>query len=108
MPLKQITLPVTFGSEDNFRTEFMRFEVVDLESAYHAILGRSGITKFLAIPHYAYMVLNMLGPKGVICLKGDVNHSYTVDQESDTLAESSVVASESKKLKKEVEASKNS
>jgi hypothetical protein len=54
------------------------------------------------------MVLKMSGPKGVICLKGDMKHSYAVDQESCTLTESSVGASESKKLKKEVEDSKNS
>jgi hypothetical protein len=71
-------------------------------------LGRPGITKFMAIPHYAYMVLKMPGPNGVICLKGDVKHAYTVDQESCSLANASMVAEESKRLKKEVEESKNS
>jgi hypothetical protein len=108
VPVGQISLPVTFGSKNNFWTEFLRFEVADLESAYHAILGRPGITKFLSIPHYAYMVVKMTGPKGVICPKGDMKHSYAVDEGSCTLAESSVGASESKKLQKEVEESKNS
>ena len=41
MPLGQITLPVTFGTPSNYRTEFIKFEVVDFDSSYHAILGRS-------------------------------------------------------------------
>jgi hypothetical protein len=40
MPLGQITLPVTFGTPSNYRTEFIKFEVADFESLYHAILGR--------------------------------------------------------------------
>jgi hypothetical protein len=35
MPLGQITLPVTFRTP----TEFIKFEVADFESSYHAILG---------------------------------------------------------------------
>nr|AAL67581.1 putative gag-pol protein [Oryza sativa Japonica Group] len=37
-PLGQITLPVTFGTRENFRTENVCFEVADFETAYHAIL----------------------------------------------------------------------
>jgi hypothetical protein len=86
----------------------MRYEVADLESVYHAILGRPGIAKFLPIPHYVCMVLKMPRQRGVICPKGDVKRAYDVDQESCTLAESSVVVAQSKKLKKEVEESKSS
>jgi hypothetical protein len=39
MPLRQITLPVTFGTPTNYRTEFIKFEVADFGSSYHAILG---------------------------------------------------------------------
>nr|ABA97384.2 retrotransposon protein, putative, Ty3-gypsy subclass [Oryza sativa Japonica Group] len=38
-PLGQITLPVTFGTWENFRTENVCFEVAYFETAYHAILG---------------------------------------------------------------------
>ena len=37
MPLGRITLPVTFGTPNNFRMEFIKFEVADFESSYHAI-----------------------------------------------------------------------
>jgi hypothetical protein len=39
MPLGQITLPVTFGTPMNYHTEFIKFEVADFKSSYHAILG---------------------------------------------------------------------
>ncbi|KAK3142839.1 hypothetical protein QOZ80_4BG0352370 [Eleusine coracana subsp. coracana] len=40
VPIGQITLPVTFGTRDNFRIERILFQVADFESAYHAIIGR--------------------------------------------------------------------
>jgi hypothetical protein len=39
-PLRQIDLPVWFGTPDNFRKEMLTFEVVGFRGAYHAILGR--------------------------------------------------------------------
>jgi hypothetical protein len=32
-----LTLPVTFRTLDNYRTGFIKFEVADFESSYHAI-----------------------------------------------------------------------
>jgi hypothetical protein len=41
IPLGSVVLPVTFGaSRDNYRTEYIKFEVADFETSYHAILGR--------------------------------------------------------------------
>jgi hypothetical protein len=40
IPLGSVVLPVTFGeSRDNYRTEYVKFEVADFETSYHAILG---------------------------------------------------------------------
>ena len=72
VPVGQITLLVIFGTKENFRTEHIRFEVVDFSTAYNAFLGRPALTKFMAIPHYTYLVLKMSGPQGVISVKGDV------------------------------------
>jgi hypothetical protein len=38
-PLGMVVLPVTFGMRENYRTEFIKFEVANFESSYHAILG---------------------------------------------------------------------
>jgi hypothetical protein len=62
MPLGQVTLPVSFGSPTNYHTEFIKFEVADFESSYHTILGRPALAKFMAIPHYPYLLLKMPGP----------------------------------------------
>jgi hypothetical protein len=49
IPLGSVVLPVTFGaSRDNYRTEYIMFEVVDFETSYRAILGRPAIAKFEA------------------------------------------------------------
>nr|ABB47110.1 retrotransposon protein, putative, Ty3-gypsy subclass [Oryza sativa Japonica Group] len=71
-PLGQITLPVTFGTRENFRIENVCFEVVDFETAYHAILGRPALAKLMAVPHYTYMMMKMPGPQGVISLRSDI------------------------------------
>ena len=47
------------------------FEVVDFQSAYHAILGRSAYARFMAQPCYVYLKLKMPGPKGVITITGN-------------------------------------
>jgi hypothetical protein len=68
MPLRQITLPVTFGTPANYRTEFIKFEVADFKSSYHAIFGRPTLVKFMAILHCPYLLLKMPGPNGVLSL----------------------------------------
>lgn len=66
VPLGQITLPVTFGDKNNFRTKSLCFEVVGFGGTYHAILGRLCYAKFMAIPNYTYLKLKMPRPKGII------------------------------------------
>jgi hypothetical protein len=82
MPLEQITLPITFGTPNNFRTEFIKFEVADFESSYHAIFGRLALAKFTSAPHYPYLLLKMSGPNGVLFFQGDLKRSYDYDTEA--------------------------
>jgi hypothetical protein len=70
-PLGHIYMPVTFGTLENYRTEFLRFEVASFDCGYNAIIGRPGLAKFMAIPHYSYMILKMLGPQGIITMRVD-------------------------------------
>jgi hypothetical protein len=58
-PRGHIYLLVTFGTVENYRTEFLRFEVARFDCRYNAIIGRPGLAKFMAIPHYPYMILKM-------------------------------------------------
>ena len=75
-PIGLVTLPVTFGTKENFRTKYIKFEVADLESSCHDILGRPTLAKFMAVPHYVYLLLKMPGNTGVLSLRGDLLKSF--------------------------------
>jgi hypothetical protein len=70
-PLEHIYLSITFGTLENYRIEFLRFEVACFDCRYNTIIGRPGLAKFMAIPHYPYMILKMPGPQGVITVRAD-------------------------------------
>jgi hypothetical protein len=58
-PLGSITLPVTFGTEENFSTENVQFDVAEVNLPFNAIIGRPSLYRFMAIAHYGYLVLRM-------------------------------------------------
>jgi hypothetical protein len=74
-PIGWIRLDVMFGKPEHFRTEKIKFEVVDLVSPYHALLGRLSPAKFMVVPHYGYLKLKMSSPKDVITIAGDYRRS---------------------------------
>jgi hypothetical protein len=53
---------------------------------YHAILGRPGYAKFMAVPNYTYFKLKMPGPNGVITVSSSFEHVYTCSREHFELA----------------------
>jgi hypothetical protein len=68
-----VVLPVSFGEiRENYHTEYIKFEVADFETSYHAILGRPAIAKFMEVHHYTYLVLKMPSPAGVLTLQVSV------------------------------------
>jgi hypothetical protein len=92
IPLGSVVLSVTFGeSRDNYRTEYVKFEVADFETSYHAILGRPAIAKFMAVPHYTYLVLKMPSPADVLSLQGDLRISHDCDTEAVEIASTNQV-----------------
>jgi hypothetical protein len=70
-PLGHIYMSVTFETPENYRTEFLRFEVANFNCGYNAIIRRPRLVKFMAIPHYTYMILKMPGPQGIITVRAD-------------------------------------
>jgi hypothetical protein len=68
--------------KDNYRTEYIKFKVADFDSSYHAILGRLALAKFIAMPHYIYLLLKMQGKTGVLTLRGVLKKSYDYNQEA--------------------------
>jgi hypothetical protein len=80
-------MPVTFGeTRENYCTEYIKFEVADFETSYHDILSKPAIAKFMAVPHYTYLVLKMPSPAGVLSLQGDLKISFDCDTEVVELA----------------------
>jgi hypothetical protein len=77
-----IYLVFIFGTRENYRTEFIKFEVASFESSYHAILGHLALAKFMVVPHYVCLLLKMLGLSGVLTLRGDLKKSYDCNQEA--------------------------
>jgi hypothetical protein len=69
-PMGRVQLEVLFGKKGNCRRETIWFELVDICSPYHALLGRLALAKFMAVPHYAYLKMKLPGPKGVITVSG--------------------------------------
>ena len=81
-----ITLEVVFGSPDNFQSEELIFDIVPFRSGYHALLRRTAFAKLNAVPHYAYLKLKMRGPRGVITVNGNTEHSLRTEEHTAALA----------------------
>jgi hypothetical protein len=77
--VSHITLPVNIRTRENFRMENLQFEVADFEMAYNTFLGWPTLSKFMVIPHYAYLVLKMPGPHSVNSVRGDVKLDFDCD-----------------------------
>ena len=70
-PKGKVTLPVTFGSDLNYRKERIVFDVAKIPLPYNGILGRPALAKFMAASHYAYNTLKMPGPVTIITVPSD-------------------------------------
>jgi hypothetical protein len=47
-PLRHIYMPVTFRTPENYRTEFLRFEVANFDCGYNTIIDRPRLAKFMS------------------------------------------------------------
>jgi hypothetical protein len=90
-PIGRVCLLVTFGREENFRTEYLTFEVADFRSSYHAIFRRPMLAKFMAIPHHTYLIMNMPTPNGIHSVLGDVMVSYNCESATVELSKDSMI-----------------
>ncbi|XP_025822251.1 uncharacterized protein LOC112898052 [Panicum hallii] len=76
--LGKVVLTVTSRT----RTEYIKFEVANFETPYHAILGRPALAKSMAVLHYMYLLFKMPGPNGMLPFRGDLRKSYDCNQET--------------------------
>jgi hypothetical protein len=98
----RIRLDVIFGTEENFRREPIWFEVADLSSPYHALLGLSAVAKFMINAHLPYLKMKLPGPNGIITVTGDFRKSLECTSAGGNLADSQVIAEEKRQLGKVV------
>jgi hypothetical protein len=85
-PLWSITLPVTFRTEENFRTENVQFDVAEVNLPFNAIIGRLALYRFMAIAHYGYLILKMPSPAGILTVRGDRTIALAAVEKLHTLA----------------------
>lgn len=81
VPLGKIGLDVIFGMQENYRRERIKFEVVDWPSQYHAILRQPAFARFMAVSHYAYLMVKMTWPRGTITVRGSFTRSDNYDKD---------------------------
>ena len=97
-PMGKIWIDVLFGTKENCRIESIEFEVVDLESPYHALLGRPAMAKFMTSTHVGYLKMKLPGPRGIITISGDYKRAIECASAGSHLAESLVIAAEKKRM----------
>jgi hypothetical protein len=90
-PIGRVCLPVTFGTEENFCTEYLKFEVADFRSSYHAIFGRPMLAKFMAVPHHTYHIMKMSAPNGILSVLRDIMVSYNCESATVELSKDSAI-----------------
>jgi hypothetical protein len=73
--------------------------MVDLFKQGDHIKGRPAFAKFMAVPHYAYLTLKILGPKGTITVQGSFEVSNTCDKEFNRMAQTFGMTAEYARLR---------
>jgi hypothetical protein len=90
-PIGRVCLPVTFGIEENFHTEYLTFEVTDFRSSYHASFRRPMLAKFMAIPHHTYLIMKMPAPNRILSVLRDIIVSYNYESAIVELSKDSAI-----------------
>ena len=94
-PIGKITLPVTFDDHKNFHTEDVTFDVADTPLPYNGILGRPALAKSIAASHFAYNMLKIPAPHGVIKIQANVEDAiFCVQKLNQTVAAMSSIRPE--------------
>jgi hypothetical protein len=98
-PLGKVQVDVLFGGRDNCCFENILFEVIDLDSPYHALLGRPELARFMASTHTAYLKMKMPAPNGPLTVVGNYKVTLETASAGSNLAESLVIAKEKRRMK---------
>jgi hypothetical protein len=89
-PISKVTLPVAFGTPQNYHSERIIFDLVNFHSC---VLGRQAFAKFMTVSHYAYNLLKIPGPNGVITVHDDFDLAQECEDNDAKLADA-IIAEE--------------
>ncbi|XP_066373293.1 uncharacterized protein [Miscanthus floridulus] len=78
--LGKISLPVSFGGQENARTEYVTFDVVDRYYPYNAIFDRGFVNKFSTAIHMGYLCIKMLALHGTITIHGSQKEARNIER----------------------------
>ena len=78
--LRKISLPVSFGDQENARTEYVTFDVVDLYYPYNAIFGTGFANKFNTAIHMGYLCMKMSSLHGIITIHGSQKEARNIER----------------------------
>jgi hypothetical protein len=78
--LGKISLPVSFSDQENARTEYVTFDIVDLYYPYNAIFGRGFANKFNMALHMGYLCMKMPTLHGIIIVLGSQKEARNIEK----------------------------
>jgi predicted hotdog family 3-hydroxylacyl-ACP dehydratase len=79
-PIGSILLLVSFGSLRNARTEYITFDVVDMNYPYNVIFSKGLLNTFKAALHFVYLCLKVPTALGVISIHGSQKDARNIEQ----------------------------
>jgi hypothetical protein len=79
-PIDSISLPVSFGSPSNARTEYITFDVVDISYPYNTIFRRDLLNTLEASLHSLYLCMKVPVALGVISIHGNQKEARNMEQ----------------------------
>jgi hypothetical protein len=76
----KVSLPISFGTVQNARIDYLSFDVVEMYYPYNGILGRGFLNKFEAIIHQAYLCVKIPATQGIITIWGHQNGGRNLER----------------------------
>jgi hypothetical protein len=78
--LGKISLPVSFNDQENVRTEYVTFDIVDLYYPYNAIFSRGFANKFNMALHMGYLCMKMPALHNIITVHGSQKEVRNIEK----------------------------
>jgi hypothetical protein len=78
-PVGSISLPVSFNTPSNGRTEYITFDMVDMSYPYNTIFRGGLLNTFEAALHSLYLCLKVPATLGVISVYGNKKDARNIE-----------------------------